>query len=203
VVSEPSRPGASWRQRLTDLCVAERAFLLRLAWGILRDAHAAEDACQQAFLRACAARPTGSDCATPAPGCSTAATCPTPPDPARLRPWLAQVVVNESLQVLRRQKLERRLRGQALAREQTGAGPDAAGGVSDADPFLRESVLAALEQLPEPNRLVVLLRIMEGWSGNEVKDLLGCSAAEVSRRLYRGMEELRGLLADVGGVGRS
>jgi RNA polymerase sigma factor (sigma-70 family) len=191
---------------LTDLCVAERAFFLRLAWGILRDAHAAEDACQQAFVQACAASQTWSDPATPSPGCRAEAACearPAPPDPARLRPWLAQVVVNESLQVLRRRKLERRLRGPSPALDQSGVVADESRAAPDADPFLRETVLAALEQLPEPNRLVVLLRIMEGWSGNEVKDLLGCSAAEVSRRLYRGMEQLRGLLADVGGVGRS
>jgi len=176
VRSEPSRPGVAWRQRLTDLCVAERAFLFRLAWGILRDAHAAEDACQQAFVQACAARVT-------------------PPDPARLRPWLAKVVVNESLQALRRRKLERRLRGPSPALDQSGVVADESRAAPDANPFLRETVLAALEQLPEPSRLVVLLRVMHGWSGNEVKALLGCSAAEVSRRLYAGMEQLRGLLA--------
>ncbi len=189
--SEPSWPGVWSRQRLGELCAAEGAFFFRLAWGILRDGHAAEDACQQAFVRAC--QPQGQ-----------------PPDPARLRPWLAKVVVNESLQTLRRRKLERRLRGPSSALDQssavagehgTAAGADCA--PSDATPSLRDTVLAALEQLPEPNRLVVLLRIMQGRPGNEVKEWLGCSAAEVSRRLYAGLEQLRGLLANVGGAGRS
>ncbi len=176
--SEPSRPGVAWRQRLSDLCVAERAFLFRLAWGILRDTHAAEDACQQAFVRA--SQPQGQA-----------------PDPARLRPWLAKVVVNESLQTLRRRKLEQRLRGPSPALSHSGVAADESRAARDANPFLRETVLAALEQLPEPSRLVVLLRIMHGWSGNAVKELLGCSAAEVSRRLYAGMEQLRSLLAGV------
>jgi DNA-directed RNA polymerase specialized sigma24 family protein len=33
-------------------------------------------------------------------------------------------------------------------------------------------------------------------SGNEVKVILGCSASEVSRQLYLGMEMLRELLAE-------
>lgn len=53
-----------------------------------------------------------------------------------------------------------------------------------------------MEQLPEPSRLVVTLRIMEEMSGRQVQDLVGCSAAEVSRRLHSGMDELRKLLAD-------
>ena len=167
--SEPNRPGAAWRQGLAQSCAAHGAFLFRLAYGILRDTHAAEDACQEAFARVCG-------------------TAPPPADPDRLRPWLAKVVVNESLARLRRAKIERRLREQSVRVATTDA-------AHPPDPFLRQTVLAALEQLPEPSRLVVLLRIMHGWSGNEVRELLGCSAAEVSRRLYAGMEQLRGLLA--------
>jgi DNA-directed RNA polymerase specialized sigma24 family protein len=58
-------------------------------------------------------------------------------------------------------------------------------------------VEAALRELPDLTRAVVVLRIMQGMSGNEVKGLLGCSAAEVSRRLYSGMEQLRTLLSGV------
>ena len=37
---------------------------------------------------------------------------------------------------------------------------------------------------------------MEGLAGNDVKELLGCSAAEVSRQLHRGLEQLRGLMVE-------
>ena len=56
--------------------------------------------------------------------------------------------------------------------------------------------MLAMDRLPETARMVVALRVMHGLSGNEVKDLLGCSAGEVSRQLHRGMEQLRGLLAE-------
>jgi RNA polymerase sigma factor (sigma-70 family) len=60
----------------------------------------------------------------------------------------------------------------------------------------REMVIGALEKLPDTTRMVVTLRIMQQFSGNEVKELLGCSASEVSRRLHEGMELLRNLLAE-------
>jgi RNA polymerase sigma-70 factor, ECF subfamily len=159
------------RQGLADLWRTESALLLRLAHGILRDRHAAEDACQQALLRAC----------EPQAGV---------PEPTRLRAWLARVVVNESLAVLRRRKVEQRFRTEQLAAGEPGGAP-----TSEASLWDRETVLAALVELPEANRLVVLLRIMQGMSGNAVSAMLGCSAAEVSRRLYLGMEQLRERLA--------
>ncbi len=61
---------------------------------------------------------------------------------------------------------------------------------------LRDSVIDALQKLPEKNRLVVTLRVMDGMPGKEVQKLVGCSASEVSRRLHQGMEELRKLLED-------
>ena len=61
---------------------------------------------------------------------------------------------------------------------------------------MREAVVQAMDRLPETARTVVALRLMQGMSGNEVKDLLGCSASEVSRQLHAGMEQLRGLLAE-------
>ena len=60
----------------------------------------------------------------------------------------------------------------------------------------RDLVLSALAQLPEPIRGVVTLRMMQEMSGNEVSELLGCSASDVSRRLHEGLDQLRRFLAD-------
>ena len=142
----------------------------RLAYGVLRDAQAAEDVCQQALLKAwerqAELREAGS-----------------------LRNWIARVVLNESLQLRRRRKAEQRALDRTAAEGEPRSGPD---------PSLemKEAVLAAMEQLPEDVRLVVAMRLMQGVSGNEVKEMLGCSAAEVSRQLHRGMEMLRQSLAD-------
>ncbi len=60
----------------------------------------------------------------------------------------------------------------------------------------RDLVLSALAQLPEPIRGVVTLRMMQEMSGNEVGELLGCSASDVSRRLHEGLDQLRRFLSD-------
>jgi RNA polymerase sigma-70 factor, ECF subfamily len=148
-----------------------RAMMFRIAIGVLRDRDAAEDVCQQALLQLW--RQNGAL-----------------RDPSAAGSWLAKAVMNESLQVLRRRQIERR----ALVEHthQAAAAPERA----VHDPAMRESVLLALEKLPEMPRLVVTLRIMQGMSGNEVSELLGCSAGEVSRQLHRGMEQLRGLLVE-------
>jgi len=65
---------------------------------------------------------------------------------------------------------------------------------------LKEAVRNALLTLPEQTRLVVVLRVMQGMSGNEVASSLSCSPSEVSRRLYEGLEKLRASLADWGVV---
>ena len=137
-----------------------------IAWRILRDHGLAEDACQRAFLKAHQALEQPAQA------------------PDKLKAWLTRTVINESLQELRRVKLRRRapfeLATIALAQA-----------TENVDPMLRESIEAGLAELPDTTRAIVVLRIMQGLSGNEVKDLLGCSAAEVSRRLYLGMEQLR------------
>jgi RNA polymerase sigma-70 factor (ECF subfamily) len=142
----------------------------RLAFGVLRDAHAAEEVCQQAMLKAWDQRDRI--------------------EQAKLRAWLARVVVNESLYVARRRKVEQK---SVAAQADRGAKPALA---PDDALATREAVVRAMDRLPEMARTVVALRVMQGISGNEVKDLLGCSAAEVSRQLHAGMEQLRGLLAE-------
>ena len=103
--------------------------------------------------------------------------------------WLVRVVTNESLRVLRRRKVVARAtvrQGLSLTRPM---GPDE-------QVELKDTVMVALGELPERTRLVVVLRLMQGRSGNEVKQMLGCSASQVSRRLHEGMEYLRAVLKE-------
>ena len=143
----------------------------RLAQGILHDATAAEDVCQQAMLRACERRNELRD-------------------PAALRSWLAWVIVNEALQLVRRRKIESRVLVDAAA---VSSETPVAG---DSGFELREAVLAAVQDLPDTERVIIILRIMDGRSGREVVNLLGLSDSEISRRLHRGMEKLRQVLVD-------
>src|SRR3954447_10916209 len=164
-------PRADWDRLLSEQIRQNGRFFFRLAHNVLRDAQLAEDVCQQALLRAWEER----DRIQPGP---------------TLKAWLARTVVNNSLQLVRRGKVERKVLGHEAHVRPAAERP--AGEREEAG----EAVLAALHRLPEPTRLVVALRVLEGMAGNDVKELLGCSAAEVSRQLHRGLEQLRGLLAD-------
>lgn len=160
----------TWGALLGERVREDGRLYFRLAFGVLRDAHAAEEVCQQAMLKAWDQRDRI--------------------EQAKLRAWLARVVVNESLYVARRRKVEQK---SVAAQADRGAKPALA---PDDALATREAVVRAMDRLPEMARTVVALRVMQGISGNEVKDLLGCSAAEVSRQLHAGMEQLRGLLAE-------
>jgi RNA polymerase sigma-70 factor (ECF subfamily) len=159
-----------WPRLLAQQFSQHGKLFFKLAYGVLRDPGAAEDACQQALLRALE-RPAELRAAE------------------ALRGWLARIVVNESLQVRRRRKTEQRVLADHLVRSR---GPDH----PDMGWELREAILQAVEQLPEPTRSIVVLRMLDGMSGGQVKDVLDCSDAHVSRELHRGMELLRKVLRD-------
>lgn len=56
---------------------------------------------------------------------------------------------------------------------------------------LRIDLEAALAALPEPLRVVVVLKEVEGFSHDEIGDLLGITAAASATRLMRAREKLR------------
>ena len=96
-------------------------------------------------------------------------------------------MINESLQMLRRRKVERRVLAQTHRPTATVEPPDEA--IESA-----ACVRTALVDLPERTREVVVLRVMLGYSGQETATLLELSASDVSRRLYGGLDSLRAVL---------
>lgn len=159
-----------WSTRLVMQIEQQGPSLFRLAYGIVRDAATAEDVCQEAFTRAWQHHATiRSD--------------------AALGGWLVRVVINESVQVLRRRKTaDKAIATQALSLKPARR--------PDQELELKDTVMTALAELPERTQLVVVLRLMQGLSGNEVKQILGCSASEVSRHLHAGMDSLRAALKE-------
>lgn len=149
---------------------ANGRLFFRLAYNILGDVEAAEDICQQVFLKALLQKDRIRDYGS-------------------LKAWLSRVVINESLQVYRQRRIEQRATNNYVFK-----GDSILGTHEHVD--LRESLYINLAELPEKTREIVVLRIIHGLSGNEVKNLLGCSAAEISRTLHKGLEQLRKMLAD-------
>src|SRR5450631_473326 len=65
---------------------------------------------------------------------------------------------------------------------------------------VRERVEAALRQVPEVFRTVVVLREIEGFAYEEIADILQVNLGTVKSRLTRGRAALRSLLAPEKGV---
>lgn len=63
----------------------------------------------------------------------------------------------------------------------------------------RETLGAALEQLPQEFREVIVLRELEGLSYKEIADITGAPVGTVMSRLSRGRERLRRALSDAQG----
>ena len=56
---------------------------------------------------------------------------------------------------------------------------------------LDSAVKNALEVLPDDFRMVILLSIVEGFSYNEIAEMLGCPIGTVMSRIYRGKKILK------------
>jgi RNA polymerase sigma-70 factor (ECF subfamily) len=56
---------------------------------------------------------------------------------------------------------------------------------------LAERLAAALRELPLRYRVAVVLRDVEGWSYEEIAELVGCRPGTVKSRIHRGRQRLR------------
>jgi RNA polymerase sigma factor (sigma-70 family) len=109
---------------------------------------------------------------------------------APFRPWLLRIVGNEALN--RRRSAGRRAGlAQRVADDRTSGGaapsPEAAVLASER----RATLLAALDALSEPHRLVIACRYLLELSEEETAAALGCRRGTVKSRLSRALEQLR------------
>jgi RNA polymerase sigma-70 factor, ECF subfamily len=134
----------------------------RAAWLVVRDATAAEDVAQEAFLSAVRSldrfdrrRPFG--------------------------PWLHRIVVNRAIDYARARELRREVSGEAFE--------PASADTRDAP---SEDVLAALAALPPEQRAVIVMRHLLGFTPGEIARALGLPRGTVNSRLRRGLDGLQG-----------
>jgi len=109
-------------------------------------------------------------------------------DGAPFRPWLLRIVANEARN--RRRSAGRRT---GLALRAAAASGDAAPSpeASLLSAETRETLLAALNELPEDQRTVIALRYFVGLSEQEVADALKLPTGTVKSRSARALERLR------------
>jgi RNA polymerase sigma factor (sigma-70 family) len=100
--------------------------------------------------------------------------------------WVLRVTANAAYDQLRRQVRSRRVQPAETV------GGDVTHAVE-----LRETLVPLLRGLSRRQREVVILSYMVGLSQEEIADLIGCSVGSVKVHARRGIERLRGHLADL------
>lgn len=106
---------------------------------------------------------------------------------ARVAPWLFAVAARVRLDELRkRMRLPEDADEEALARADEQAPRD-----PPPDKDVQDAVRAALERLPESQRVVIHLHRYEGMTFPEIAKVLGTTAGAVKLRAFRGYETLR------------
>ena len=148
----------------------------RTAWVITRSSADAEEATQDAFVKAHAALPRFRD-------------------GAPFRPWLLAIVANEARN---RVRSAGRRTGLALRVAEERRPDDA---VPSPEAALlgserREQLLAAMERLPDQAREVVACRYLLELSEEETAAALGCPRGTVKSRVSRALERLRAELGE-------
>ncbi|HEX5162058.1 MAG TPA: RNA polymerase sigma factor [Steroidobacteraceae bacterium] len=154
--------------------------LFRVTRTILRDADAAQDAVQEAYLRAFTKldsyRPTG-----------------------KFSAWLTRVALNEALMIRRRDRSDT-VSIDDIGEELVSPSDPSATESPTADQFVeaahaRALLEHAIDALPENFRMVFVLRVVEGLDVRETAECLELNANTVRTRLFRAQRQLRGELS--------
>ena len=150
---------------------AHQTLAFRTAWLITGSAAEAEEAAQDGFLKAYAALHRFRD-------------------GAPFRPWLLAIVANEArnrrVAEARRERLALRA---GEERRHGGAVPSPEAALLAGEQ--RAELLAAIERLPERDRLVIACRYLLELGEAETAAALGCRRGTVKSRLSRALDRLR------------
>ncbi|MGZ8692380.1 MAG: RNA polymerase sigma factor [Gaiellaceae bacterium] len=109
---------------------------------------------------------------------------------APFRPWLLQIVANEARNGRRSAGRRAHLALRAATEQPSGdAAPSPEASLLSAE--ARETLLAAVNELPEDQRTVIALRYFVGLSEHEVAETLSLPKGTVKSRSARALERLR------------
>jgi RNA polymerase sigma-70 factor (ECF subfamily) len=148
--------------------------VVSIAWGIVRNAHDAEDLAQEAFVKAFASidrfradQPFG--------------------------PWIYRIVTNTALDAM---KHRRKFKEEALAETEPAARRDDAALPAMSNEIARR-IDAALEELPEMQRIVARLHLVEDFDHAEIAGMMELNEGTVRSHLSLAKKKLREKLADL------
>lgn len=105
-------------------------------------------------------------------------------DDARIKPWFCRILVNESIDSLRRRRGSEPVDESLPAPDDTGKRTEAL------------DVYEAVSKLPPKYKTIVVLRFFEDMKLQEVAEVAGCNLSTAKSRLYRALELLQVELKD-------
>jgi RNA polymerase sigma factor (sigma-70 family) len=144
------------------------------SYSLLRDFHLAEDAAQEAFLEAYL--------------CS-----PQLREPAAFPGWFRRIVFKQCDRITRRATLS--ISTIDEVREVRAASPNQTDVLEQCE--RDDSILSAIDSLPEHERIPVMLFYMSGHSQKEISDFLDVPVTTIKKRLFSARSRLREMLVDV------
>jgi RNA polymerase sigma-70 factor (ECF subfamily) len=140
----------------------------RFLSGMVRDAALAEDLTQTTFLSVIRSRDRYQR-------------------GAPVAPWVLSIAGNAARDTLRRRKLN-------VETQSKLTDPVPAVEAAPPDPGLRRQLEQALMQLPEAQREAVLLHKLQGYSFDQIAQMLGTTSTAARLKAHRGYERLKQLL---------
>ncbi len=111
---------------------------------------------------------------------------------ARFSTWLHRIAVNAALQALR--KAETRRRREGPVPEQVPVAPPSG------DALLQRKLEGALDRLPEGMRRVLILHDVEGYTHDEIGDVLGVAPGTSKSQLFKARAKMRDMLSALDGA---
>ncbi len=177
---------AEARERFADLVTRHQRRAARIAFHYMRDAAEADEAVQDAFIKAYSHLASFRE-------------------ELPFEVWFTRILINGCLDRIK----ARRRRERWIVAVPDGGGSDrdfaertAGHGPSPEDQLLakerRERLAAALAKLPERQRSVFMLSHYEGCTSREVSAITGLNESTVRVHLFRAIRKLRGLLGGNG-----
>ena len=155
------------QQAFAEIVREHRGMVFSICWHFLADRALAEDLAQEVFLQLYQRLPAIQSA-------------------AHLTHWLRRTAVHRCIDHSRRKYFRRESPLEELQEVATGTAPT--------DSFLHKRLRQTVAQLPERQRMVVLLRYQEELGTGDIAELLNMPENTVKSTLHRALEELRGKL---------
>lgn len=149
--------------------------VFRMLTRVIGDATAAEDAAQEAFVRAWRALPSFRA-------------------EAKFSTWLYRIAMNEAYRLLAREQRQTTVPFDDVLHEVPDLSADTLASVQHAE--LEARLEQAIGQLPAQYRVCVVLRDIEGLTNEEAAEVLDLNLRNFKSRLHRGRMALRTLLEE-------